>query len=124
MNAYKGNVCVPVRTLHEETGQFRPAFSCPPYELRRDEFNHYRELHRPDGNGQQVLTRGAFNKLKQHLTVMAWLSFDVHGWLFRKACNGDEEALFKLNHCYDLYEEVITKAMEEVPGYSGPSDYQ
>lgn len=91
----------------------RPAFSCPPYELTKDEFNHFQELFHPDCASQSRAIKGSQNKMIQHAEIMDWLSFGVHRWLYQKAVNGDNEALFKLEHGYNLYDEVILKAKEE-----------
>ncbi|QNS40160.1 hypothetical protein H0S70_07030 [Chryseobacterium manosquense] len=91
----------------------RSAFSCPPYELSRDEFNYFQELHHPDCASQSKAIKGSQSKMIQHSKISEWLSFGVHKWLFEKALNGDKEALFKIEHSYNLYDEVILKAKEQ-----------
>lgn len=91
----------------------KSAFSCQPYELTREEFNHFRELFHPDCASQSRAIKGSQNKMIQHAKIMDWLSFGVHKWLYEKAMNGDKEALFKLEYSYSLYDEVILKAKEQ-----------
>lgn len=91
----------------------KKAFSCPPYELTREEFNHFKELFHPDCASQSRAIKGSQKKMIQHAKIMNWLSFDVHNWLHQKVVNGDKEALFKLEYSYNLYNEVILKAKEQ-----------
>ena len=95
------------------TNVVRSAFSCPPYELSRQEFKYFNELYKSQGSGLFRATKGCFNNLQKHMEMLHWLSFGVHAWLFKKALDGDEEAKFKLEHSYNLYDEVILKAKEQ-----------
>ncbi len=95
------------------TNVVRSAFSCPPYELSREEFNYFLELYHPDCASQSRVIKGGQNKMMQHAKMLEWLSFDVHKWLHEKAIKGDKEALFKLEYSYSLYDEVILKAKEQ-----------
>lgn len=95
------------------TNVVRSAFSCPPYQLTREEFNHFLELYHPDCASQSRAIKGSQNKMIQHAKMLEWLSFGVHKWLHEKAINGDKDALFKLEYNYALYDEVILKAQEQ-----------
>jgi hypothetical protein len=102
-----------VRQRSRKPNVVRPAFSCPPYELTREEFDNFQELFHPDCASQSRAIRGSQNKMMRHAEIMDWLSFDTHKWLYQKALNGDKEALFKLEYSYDLYNEVVLKAKEQ-----------
>lgn len=91
----------------------KEAFTCPPYKLTKDEFKHFSEMYHPDCASQSRAIKGSQNKMIQHAKIMDWLSFGVHKWLYQKALNGDKEILFKLEHCYNLYDEVVLKAKEQ-----------
>jgi len=89
------------------------AFSCAPYKLSREEFSYFKELYHPDCASQSKFIKGGQGRLIQHLEILKWLSFGVQEWLHKKALEGDEESLYKLEYGYDLYNEVLIKAKEE-----------
>jgi hypothetical protein len=84
-----------------------------PYELSREEFNHFSELHHPDGMPKSKYNGKKDYQLMKRLDILQWLGFGVQKWLYQKALSGDKEALYKIEFHYDLYEEVINKAKEE-----------
>lgn len=84
-----------------------------PYLLSREEWHKLREELRPDGASQHKYFKGSGGRLVQHVERLKYLCYGVHEWLYKKACDGCEDSLFKLDYCYDTYEEVLNKAREE-----------
>lgn len=85
----------------------------PPYLLTREEWQQEYERGRPDGNSSHKYSKGCGGALVAHINKLESLSFGVHQWLFNKALQGCSDSLFKLEYGYDLYSEVINKAIEE-----------
>lgn len=80
--------------------------------MTRDEWIEVKEAHKAD-NRQVRATKNCGGEFVLNLSVMVHLEYGVAEWLFNKAINGCADSLFKLEHSFDLYQEVINKAKEE-----------
>lgn len=85
-----------------------------PYLYSRDEFNALIDEYKPKGaDFASKPPRGRYYELERHIERVKFMSYDVHQWLLKRALDGDEEALWKLDYGYNIYSEVISKAKEE-----------
>lgn len=82
----------------------------PPYEYSREEFYKLLDELKPSGPCSSQKYNGKIDwKTVEHLKRVEYMSYGVHKWLYDKALEGCKESLFKLEHGYNLYTEVINK---------------
>lgn len=87
----------------------------PPYEYNREDFYKVINELKPNGACSSQVYNGKIDyKLLNHLDRVKYMSYGVHEWLFKKALDGCEVSLWKINYSYNLYDEVIQKRIEEI----------
>lgn len=85
-----------------------------PYEYCRECFNRIIDELKPAGACSSHKYNGKIDYATlAHLDRVKYMSFGVHEWLYKKALNGCQDSLFKLEYHYRLFDEVQAKAKEE-----------